>query len=145
MDFLRVIRSETMAHTIFTADRRVILSTLWVFYTLNIIYADVFNLIGGTAHITAEDADLIETLTSPLMLLGAAMFLEMAMIMIVLSRLLQHGINRWANITIATLHILGVLASLFVGTPIYYVFFVIVEVVTLLSIVWYAWSWKEPI
>lgn len=130
-----------------TSDRRAILSTLWVFYVVNIIYADVFNLMGEVfATTTAEASELIDTLTSPVMLLGAAIFLEVAMVMIVLSRLLKHGINRWANISVAILHTLGLLASLFVGTPtMFYVFFVIVEVATLLFIVWYAWSWKSSI
>ncbi|MEX2962196.1 DUF6326 family protein [Microbulbifer sp. TYP-18] len=121
-------------------DRKVILSTLWVFYVLNILYADILNLIGET---TVEDAELIALLISPGMLLGAAIFLEIAMIMIVLSRLLKHGINRWFNMVIATLHTLGVLASIFVGDPtIFYIFFVMVEVATLLFIIWCAWSWK---
>lgn len=125
-------------------DRTVILSTLWVFYVLNILYADVLNLMGEAGATTAEGAELIDTLLSPEMLLGAAIFLEMAMVMIVLSRLLKYRINRWANIIIATMHTLGVLASVFVGTPtIFYIFFVIVEVITLLFIVWYAWSWKQ--
>ncbi|MGF1669412.1 MAG: DUF6326 family protein [Balneolaceae bacterium] len=126
-------------------DRRVVISTLWIFYLFNILYADVINLIGGHAVSTPEAEELINTLTSPEMLLGAAIFLEMAMVMIVLSRFLKYGINRWANITVATLHILGLIASLFVGTPaIYYIFFVIVEVTTLLFIIWYAWTWKNP-
>lgn len=116
-----------------------------MFYVLNILYADVLNLIGGAAPTTAEGVELVNTLLSPEMLLGAAIFLEMAMIMIVLSRLLKYSINRWANIIIATLHTLGVLASVFVAAPIYYVFFVIVEVTTSLFIVWYAWSWKNSI
>jgi len=123
-------------------DKKTILSTLWVFYVLNILYADVLNLMGKATPKT-EDVELINTLVSPEMLLGAAVFLEMAMIMIVLSRLLKHGINRWANIIIAALHTLGLMASVFVGTPtIFYIFFVIVEVSTLLIIIWYAWNWK---
>ncbi len=136
-----------------TKDRKVILSTLWVFYILNILYADVITLMGEvfanygsatTAATTTEDVELINTILSPEMLLGVAIFLEMGMVMIVLSRLLKYGINRWANIIIATLHTLGLLASLLVGTPTtYYIFFVIVEVITLLFIVWYAWKWAE--
>ncbi|WP_237055150.1 DUF6326 family protein [Microbulbifer sediminum] len=127
-----------------SVDRRVILSTLWVFYILNIIYADVLNLMGGEASTGGEDAELINSLTSPEMLLGAAIFLELAMVMVILSRVLKHGINRWANVVIATLHALGLLASVLVGDPaIFYIFFVLVEVTTLLFIVWYAWSWKR--
>ena len=125
-------------------DRRVILSTLWVFYVLNIIYADVLNLIGGEANADSKDAELINSLMSPEMLLLSAIFLELAMVMVILSRVLRHGVNRWANVVIATLHTLGLLASVFVGAPsVFYIFFVLVEVATLLFIVWYAWSWKQ--
>jgi hypothetical protein len=133
-----------METTIEKNNRKNILSTLWIFFLLNIIYADILNLIGAPAPTTAEAEELVATLASPEMLLLVAIFLEMAMIMVVLSRILTYTINRWANITIATLHTLGLVASLFVSTPtIFYLFFVGVEVTTLLFIVWYAWSWKN--
>lgn len=141
-NFIR--RGEKMGSEKVTNDRKVILSTLWVFYILNILYADVLNLMGETATTTAEGVEVINTLLSPGMLLGAAIFLEMAMVMIILSRMLKYSMNRWANMIVATLHALGVLASLFVGSPTtFYIFFVIVEVTTLLFIIWYAWSWKN--
>jgi len=129
-------------------DRKVILSTLWVFYMLNIIYADVLSLMhatfSGYESSTAENAELVSTIVSPEMLLVVAIFLEFGMVMVVLSRLLKYSVNRWTNIVIAIFHTLGLLASLFVGTPaMYYIFFVTVEVITLLFIVWYAWTWAE--
>ncbi|MEX0609659.1 MAG: DUF6326 family protein [Balneolaceae bacterium] len=124
-------------------DRRIIISIIWIFYLLNILYADVLNLMGGEAP-SAEAAELIETLVSPAMLLVSAIFLETAMVMIILSRVLKYAINRWMNIVVALLHTLGVVASLFVGTPtIFYTFFVVVEVSALLFIVWYVWTWEE--
>ncbi len=127
------------------AHRKVVISTTWIFVVLNYLYADVLVLLADHGPATAEEAELVNTLSSPEMFVVAAIFLQMAMIMIVLSRLLKYGINRWANIIIATVHIIGVLASLFVVTnAIYYIYFVIVEVITLLFIVWYAWTWAEP-
>lgn len=124
-------------------DRKTILSTIWIFYLFNILYADVLNLMGEVPP--TDGAELIETLLSPEMLLGAAVFLETAMIMIILSRVLNYGVNRWFNIVVATLHTIGVTASLFVGTPtIFYVFFAGVEIATSLFIVWYAWTWTKP-
>ena len=126
------------------ADRKLVLSTLWIFYMINILYADVLNLMGESANLSLEDKDLINSLLTPEMLLGTAVFLEMAMLMIVLSHLLKVGINRLANITVATLHTLGLIASIFIGTPTtFYIFFVVVEIVALFSIIWYAWSWRE--
>lgn len=124
-------------------DRRIVISAAWIFVVLNYIYADIFILMGGHGPATAEEAELVNTLSSPEMFVVAAIFLQMAMVMIILSRVLRYGINRWANIIIATVHTIGVLASLFVVTnAIYYIYFVMVEVITLLFIVWYAWSWK---
>lgn len=124
-------------------DRRIVISAAWIFVTLNYLYADVLVLLGRHGPSTAEEAELVSTLSSPEMLLVAAIFLQLAMVMIVLSRVLKYGINRWANLIVATLHALGASASLFVVTPpIFYIWFVVVEVITLLFIVGYAWSWK---
>jgi len=127
------------------ANRRVVFSTVWIFYIFNILYADVLSLIGGIDPSKVENPELVNILISNVMLLYAAIFLELAMAMIVFSRFLTYRINRWANIIIAIIHILGLIASLFVGTPtIYYIFFVSVEIPALLFIVWYAWTWTEP-
>lgn len=127
-----------------STNRKVLISTIWVFYLFNTLYADVLNIMGGEAP-TADAAELIETLVSPVMLLGAAIFLETAMVMIVLSRVLKYAANRWMNIVIALLQTIGLVASVFVGTPtIFYLFFVVVEVLALLFIVWYAWTWADP-
>ncbi len=131
-----------------TNDRKVILSTLWVFYVLNILYADIISLMeatfSGYEKSTAENGELISTIVSPEMLLGISVILELGIAMIILSRVLKYGVNRWANIIIAIIQTLVLLASLFVGTPkIYYIFFATIEVITLLFIVWYAWTWKK--
>lgn len=127
-----------------TRDRRPILSTLWIFVTLNYLYADVLILLGEVGPTTAAEAELVSTLSSPNMLFVAAIYLEMAMVMAVLSRVLKYGVNRWANIIVAILHIVGGAASLFVAThPMFYTFFVTVEAIALLTIIGYAWSWKD--
>jgi hypothetical protein len=131
------------------ADKKVLLSTLWLFFVVNIIYADVFSLIdvtfSGTDVSAAENAELISAIVTPGMLFLIAIIMESGMAMIVLSRLLKRATNRWANIVIAVLQALVLSASLFVGTPkIYYVFFATVELITLFLIIGYAWTWKEP-
>jgi len=128
------------------SDRRTILPLLWIFYVLNILYADVLNNMGSLATIgsTPITNELIETLLTPEMLLIAAFILEAAMIMIILSRVLPYKINRVLNITVAALETLTVVASLFVGeSTIYYRFFASVETITSIFIIWYAWRWTE--
>ena len=125
-------------------DRRMVISTAWIFVTVNYLFVNVLKLLGGVVPTTAEEMELVQSAATPEMLLIAAIYLEMGMVMILLSRLLKYGINRWANIVIATLHALGALASLFVVTPpTFHVFFVVAEVSALLFIVWYAWTWVK--
>ncbi|HKK57769.1 DUF6326 family protein, partial [Marinobacter sp.] len=130
-------------------DRKIVLSTLWVFFIVNIIYADIISLMEvtytGYDVTTAENFELVKSILSPAMLLLIAIILELGMIMIVLSRVLRHAVNRWANIIVAIIQALVLTASLFVGSPdMYYIFFATVELTTLLFIVWYAWTWPKP-
>jgi len=130
-----------------TGDRRTILPLLWIFYVLNILYADVLTNMGNMATVgtMAIENEIVETLLTPEMLLIASFILEAAMLMIIFSRVLPYRINRIMNITVAVLETITVVASLFVGhSTIYYKFFASVETITSLFIIWYAWRWTTP-
>jgi len=118
-------------------DRKVILSTLWVFATLNYIYADVFTLFFNPgAHSV--------TMTQGIGLVFA-IFMETAMAMVLLSRVLKYGLNRWANIIAGVIHTALVGYSLSAQTPLpFYIFFASIEIACTLFIVWYAWKWRNP-
>src|SRR5579872_2067203 len=111
------------------------LSTLWIFATLNYLYADV---------VTTMDKNVVVNL-SQLSLLGAAVLVETAIAMVLLSRVLKYRANRWANIIVGAINTIAVLASLLVATPaLYYAFFAIIEIACTCVIVWYAWKWQKP-
>lgn len=129
----------------YVTDRRVIISTVWIFIVLNYAYADILILLSGHSASTPEEAELVNSLSGPEFMMVSVIYLEMAMVLAVLSRVLSYSINRLANIIVASLHIIGGLASLFVVTnTIFYIFFVSVEMIALFFIVWYAWSWAKP-
>lgn len=126
-----------------TAKMEVKFSTLWIFAMFNYLYADVVALMDpeglkqlltgtvGSLHITQG------------FLLAAAILMETAIAMVLLSRVLPYRANRWANIIAGMLHTAAVISSLFVGTPtLYYLFFGTIEIVCTSFIVWYAWTWK---
>ena len=80
------------------------------------------------------------------MMLGIAVFMETAMVMVPLARLLKYRANRWANILAGFIHTVAVLGSLFVTGKMpasYYVLFASIESVTTSIIVWCAWKWTE--
>lgn len=125
--------------------RKIVMSMAWVFVVLNYLYADVLVLLSGHSASTPEEAELVNTLSSPEMFLVAAVYLEVAMVMAVLSLVLRYSPNRWANVILAALQSIGATASLFVVTNAsFYIFFVIMEIVALLFIVGYAWTWTDP-
>ena len=128
-------------------DRKVILSTLWIFAVLNYLYADVF---GG------KDPEAVKQLISGTVgsiqmtegfLLGAAILMETSIAMVLLSRVLKYGANRWANIIVGIINTAAVSLSLFATgiTPtLYYMFFAAIEIPCTLFIIWYAWKWPNP-
>ena len=128
-------------------DTKILLVLLWVFLSVNFIYADQLGSLvpgaleenmsgyvaGGTVQIT------------PVFLLGTAILLEIPFLMIVLSWVLKYRANRWANIIAGTILVVIQIGSLFITTPaLFYVFFSIVEVAGLLLIIMIAWKWSNP-
>ena len=122
------------------------LSTLWIFLTVNYIYCDLLHnlepgvladamagyVAGGTVQIT------------PVFLLGTAIMMELPFAMILLSRVLKYRVNRWANIVVGIIMAAFQVVSLFLGTPSdAYCFYSIIEIACALFIVWSAWKWPK--
>ena len=121
-----------------TENRKVVLSTLWMFAMFNYLYADFFSMIFNSTAIRSIAAGMTQGVV-----LGWAVVMETAIAMILLSRILRYRANRWANIVIGVLHTASVGWTLSGSMPQpYYMFFATVEIVCTLSIVWYAWSWR---
>lgn len=110
------------------------LSTLWVFVMFNMVFADIIGFLNPGA------LEQMMAMKPPQeLMLVFSILLEIPIAMIVLARLLQYRVNRWANI------IAGVLTILYVtvlgNTSVSYIFFATIEVVAMLVIIWWAWKW----
>ena len=131
-------------------DMRVKLSILWVFAVFNYLYADVIALFDLTGSKKAIAGNTGAPHMTQGVLLGIAIFMEIPIAMVVLSRILKYRTNRWANIIAggletAVVFISTVLWPLFTGTPptYYYIFFGTIEIACTSLIVWFAWKWPE--
>jgi hypothetical protein len=122
-----------------TKDRKVILCTLWIFAMFNYLYADVFTSFFNPAAHT-------ETLPmSQGAVLAFAIMMETAIAMVLLSKLLKYGANRWVNMTAGIFHTALVAWTLTgAAQPPFYLFFAGIEIVCTLFITWYAWKWRSP-
>ncbi|MEM6436614.1 MAG: DUF6326 family protein [Cyanobacteria bacterium P01_D01_bin.115] len=127
-------------------ERQTLLSTLWVFVLLNMVYADIL----GTLRPGYLDfLDQISQQLTGSTVLFFAVFMEVAIAMILLSRVLAYKANRWAHFIAIPLTILWVVVpalmpSLGETTPLSYVFFASVEVATMVFMFGYVWQWPQP-
>lgn len=132
-------------------DRKVILSTLWIFAILNYAYADILTLWFNPVLQKDATKELLSgyigsiQITQGFVLVGAIL-METAIAMVLLSRVLEYRANRWTNIIIGVLQTVSVAWSLSGGTPpnLFNVFFATIEMACTLFIVWYAWTWSRP-
>ncbi len=118
-------------------DKKVMLSTLWIFALFNYLYADLFGLFFNPE--TQEAMTMTEG-----SVLGFAVLMETAIAMVILSRVLKYRANRWTNIIVGIIHTSLVSWSLSVQTQMpFYIFFASIEIACTVFIVWYAWRWRK--
>jgi hypothetical protein len=122
-------------------ETKVLLSTLWIVVMINMLKADILSLnIPDAAEELARTSVSAGASIPQLMLIGAVMG-QLGIAMIVLSRVLKYGINRWVNIVagiVSIAYIWGGMASY----P-HYIFIAAVETVCLALIVGFAWTWRN--
>jgi len=120
---------------------KVLLSTLWIVVMFNMLKADILSLnIPGAEEEVAKTAATAGASIPQLMLVGAVMG-QLGIAMIVLSRVLKPGINRWVNIVVGIITI----AYIWGGMASYphYIFIATIETLCLLLIVGLAWTWRN--
>ena len=118
------------------------ISTLWIVVMFNMAFADILGFMSPDFLEILETgyADGIQITQG--FLLVAAIFLEIPISMIFLSRALKYGANRWANIIASVITIVFVIGG--GDLALHYMFFAPIEVVIMLLIIWYAWKWPNP-
>ncbi len=128
-------------NTIKKIDTNVLLSTLWIVVMINMLKADILSLnIPGAAEEVVKTAASAGASIPQLMLIGAIMG-QLGIAMIILSRVLKYGINRWVNIVVGIVTI----AYIWSGAASYphYIFIAAVETLCLLLIIGFAWTWRN--
>ena len=106
---------------------------------LNYLYNDIFGLYFNP---TAQKTTLAMPQGGALVF---AILMETAIAMVLLSRVLKYGANRWANMIAGIFFTALVAWSLTGETPLpFSVLFSSIEIVCTLFITWYAWKWRHP-
>ena len=122
-------------------DKKVLLSTLWVFVMFCIAYADIIGFIEPGTLEKIINGNMGFELT-PAIIVMISLLQAIPIAMILMSRWLHRAVNRWLNIVASLLTLLYVLGGgNWESTS--YVVFVSLEVAAMLGIIWLAWNWRN--
>ena len=116
---------------------KVTLSIIWIAVMLTYLLGDVIRIFSG--YVTLGEIGGVEFTQG--MGLGIAALMVTPILMVVLSLVLPHNINRWANIIVAALWFLFNLVGLPTYPGHYDKFLLAVSMVFNVITVWFAWKW----
>ena len=122
-------------------DKKVTLSTLWVFVMFCIAYADIIGFLEpGTLEMLINGNVGFEITPAIILIISLLQAIPIAMILV--SRWFRRDVNRWLNIVASVLTLLYVLGG---GNweSASYIVFASLEVVAMLGIIWLAWNWRN--
>lgn len=122
-------------------ETQTLLSTLWIFVLLNIIFRDLHQLgkVGFIEEIMSGTVNGIK-ITDELALIGGILA-EIPILMVLLSRILNHKANKWTNIIAGTIT-LTVFATAVPSADMDDIFHLVFEVAAILWI--FRLAWKLP-
>ena len=130
----------------FKINIRIKLSALWGSVMFCYVYGDFFTLfVPGRIKGLADGTSGLGT-TTPLTLLGFAIFMTLPSLMIFLSLVLKPKINRWINISLGilcTAIMILIIISSMSEWMMFYIYFAFIEIILTSSIVWHAWTWPN--
>ncbi|MCB0204557.1 MAG: hypothetical protein KDH89_07035 [Anaerolineae bacterium] len=121
-------------------DVRSKLSTLWILVMFNMVFADVVGFMnpGSLEKIITGDTGFEVTQG---LLLVFAVLIEIPIAMIYLSRALNRRANQLVNTAAVVLTVLFIVGG--GSSYLSYLFFASVEIVLMLLILWFAWTWPK--
>jgi hypothetical protein len=117
-------------------DTRIILSGVWVALMLTYLLGDVLRIFSGDVARMGDTLRLSQG-----MWLGISVLMLIPILMVVLSLVLPHDVNRWVNLIAAAFFFLFNLVGLPTYPSAYDKFLIVVGLVFNVVTVWTAWNW----
>lgn len=117
--------------------QNITLSIIWIAVMLTYLLGDVIRIFAGDVTLGEIQGQKF----SQAMGLGIAGLMVIPILMVVLSLVLPHNVNRWANIIVAAFWFLFNLVGLPTYPGHYDKFLLAVSMAFNLVTIWYAWKW----
>jgi len=118
-------------------DVQIRLSAFWVALMLTYLLGDVLRIFSGDF----KSGEIGGMKLTQAMWLGIAVLMLLPILMVVLSLMLPHQANRWANIIVAVFFFVFNLIGLPTYPSAYDKFLIIVGLVFNMLTIWFAWKW----
>lgn len=133
----------TTNHPLPPIDVRLRLAALWASTMLIFVYVDLFNLYRPEFREMLDQGRIWKFDFGPTFLFAATLYVIIPGLMVYCSTALAYRANRIANIVIATLYGITIIAGI-PGEMGFYILGSVVEVVLLALVVVHAWTWRHP-
>lgn len=119
---------------------KIVLSGSWTVILFNYLYGDLAMMM-----FHADNYLKITSRMSGGIVLASAIFMEISIMMIILSLLLGYRMNRWSNIIVGIIFAAFPIVTLFLGgtPPAFYIFLSIIEFMISIFIIVYSYRWKN--
>jgi hypothetical protein len=127
----------------FSVNVRIKLSALWTAMLFVFAYVDLFSLYREDFRADLEAGEIGGFEIDGSFLLGTTAYVAIPSLMVFLVLVLRPRVDRIANIVLAALYALTIVAGA-VGEWGYYVLGSAVEVALLAAVAYYAWTWPRP-
>jgi hypothetical protein len=121
---------------------RVKISALWTSMLFVFAYVDLFSLYRPDFRADLEAGEIAGFTVNRAFLFGTTAYVVIPSLMVFLALVLRPRVNRIANMALAILYALTIIASA-IGEWSYYILGSAVEVALLAAIVYYAWTWPK--
>ena len=121
---------------------RLKISALWAAMLFLFAYGDIFGFFNPGQIEEVIGGEIAGMQITQWFLFGVSIHVAMASVMIFLTLVLRPTASRWANIVLPLLYVISIVASVFGEQP-YFLFLSAAEIMLLLLIVRYAWTWPR--
>jgi hypothetical protein len=123
---------------------RVKISGLWASMLFVFAYVDLFSLYRPDFRADVEAGEVAGFAVNQTFLLGTTAYVVIPSLMVFAVLVMRPWLNRIANIALATLYVVSIVAAT-IGEWSYYVLGSLIESSLLATVVFYAWTWPKEI
>ena len=126
----------------FNVNVRIKISALWASMLFVFAYVDLFSLYRRDFRADLEAGNVSGFTINQSFLFGTTVYVVVPSLMVFVALILRPRVDRIANIALAIVYALTIIASA-IGEWSYYILGSAIEVALLAAIVYYAWTWPK--